>query len=76
MNRQTVGYIKYTTVQGDTFDIIARFHAYGEEKMASYIIKANPDYSDVIIFDAGIMLRIPVLNNADSPESLPPWRRS
>lgn len=69
-----IGYSEYTTVQGDTFDFIA-LKAYTDEKMASAVIAANPDYSDVLIFDAGAVLRIPIISGTDTPETLPPWRR-
>ena len=64
----------YTTVQGDTFDMVAlRF--YDEEKMASAIIQANPDYCDTLIFEAGVELKIPETASVSLPETLPPWRR-
>ena len=66
--------IYYTTIQGDTFDGIA-FEYYSDEKLASTIIDANPEYSDVLIFDAGIVLTIPILEDKeDTPASAPPWR--
>ena len=65
----------YVTVEGDTFDMLAlRF--YGQEKLASVIIQANPDYCDTLIFEAGISLVIPEVAEATLPESLPPWRRN
>ncbi|WP_270943210.1 tail protein X [Romboutsia lituseburensis] len=66
-------YDEYETIQGDTFDSIA-LDFYDEEYYASEIINANPDFGSVIIFDEGIVLKIPLLdikNNA----SLPPWKR-
>lgn len=68
------GYNYRVTVYGDTFDGIA-LSEYNEEKMAHYIINANPDYSDVLIFDAGITLKIPIVESVDLPDTLPPWRR-
>lgn len=67
-------YYKYTTKEGDTFDTIA-LNFYDEEKMATTIIEANPDYSDVIIFDADVELIIPIVENVDGIETTPPWRR-
>lgn len=66
--------IKYTTRQGDTFDELA-LQAYNSEKMAHLLIEANPDYADVLIFDAGIELTIPVDEEIVLPETLAPWRR-
>ena len=64
----------YITMAGDTFDGLAlRF--YNDEKLASTIIQANPDYCDTLIFEAGISLSIPVAAEVVMPETLPPWRR-
>lgn len=70
-----VGSFYYTTVQGDQFDAIA-LAAYGEERMASKIIEANPDHCDVLIFDAGVKLRIPIFERIETAENLAPWRRT
>ena len=59
---------------GDTFDSIALV-AYNEERMASTIIEANPDLSDVLIFEGGEAVRIPIVETVETPETLPPWRR-
>jgi len=66
-------YIDYTTILGDTFDELA-LQVYNNEKMASEIITANPDYADVIIFDEEVTLRIPVFDETATPETLAPWR--
>ena len=64
----------YITVEGDTFDALAlRF--YYDEKLASTIIQANPDYCDTLIFEAGVRLTIPAAASIVMPETLPPWRR-
>ena len=67
-------YNTYVTIEGDTFDALA-LAFYNNEKLASTIIQANPDYCDVLIFEAGISLKIPVATTVTPPESLPPWRR-
>lgn len=69
-----IGYNEYRTVQGDTFDSIA-LDVYDDEMMAGVIIAANPDYCDVLIFDAHTVLRIPIIDGTNIPETLPPWRR-
>ena len=43
----------HITSDGDSFDTLA-LHYYNDEKMASSIVQANPDYCDVLIFDAGV----------------------
>lgn len=63
----------YTTILGDTWDIIA-LKTLGSEMYLSEIIKANIHYADVITFSAGVVLDIP----ERSPEidgGLPPWKR-
>jgi hypothetical protein len=49
--RRVTGYKDYTTREGDTFDALA-LEMYGEETLSHYIIEFNPDYADVLIFDA------------------------
>ncbi len=68
------GYSDYYTAEGDTFDRIA-LDFYNEEKLAYLIINANPNDCDVLIFDAGVYLRIPTIDTVDYPDTLPPWRR-
>lgn len=70
-----IDYQTYKTAQGDTFDSIALAFYYDEMK-ASLIIEANPDYCDVLIFDAHIELKIPIIDGTTTPETLPPWRRN
>lgn len=65
---------KHITVTGDSFDKLALTY-YNNEKLASAIIAANPDYCDTLIFDAGVFLVIPDVSTVTLPETLPPWRR-
>jgi phage tail protein X len=69
----TKQYFNYTTQAGDTFDILA-LDVYNEEAKASLIIQANPQYADVLIFDAGTVLKIPVIE-PEAAATLPPWKR-
>lgn len=64
----------HITIEGDTFDLMALSY-YNDEKLASAIIQDNPDYCDVLIFDAGVALTIPDVSTVTPPETLPPWRR-
>lgn len=68
------GYNIIQTIEGDTFDKLA-LEYYNDEKQASLIIRHNLDYCDVLIFEAGVELRIPVVDDVELPETLPPWRR-
>lgn len=72
--RRVTGYKEYTTREGDTFDALA-LEMYGEETLAHYIIEFNPDYADVLIFDANVALRLPIVEDVEMPDTLPPWRR-
>lgn len=68
-------YIDYTTRLGDTFDELA-LQVYNDEKLASCIIRENPDYADVLIFEEQVALKIPVFDETETPETLAPWRRT
>lgn len=72
--RKIISYKEYMTRQGDTFDALA-LEMYGEETLAHYIIQFNPDYADVLIFEANVPLRLPIVENVETPDTLPPWRR-
>lgn len=72
--RRVTAYKEYTTCEGDTFDALA-LQLYNDERLAHYIIDFNPDYADVVIFDANVALRLPIVEDAETPETLPPWRR-
>lgn len=74
MSQQIAGYIKYIAQGGDTFDSIA-LAAYNEERMATTIIKENPDLCDVLIFEGGELVQIPIVETVTKPDTLPPWRR-
>lgn len=67
--------MKYKTVSGDTFDKIA-FKHYGDEKRALDIIEANIKYADTLIFQSGIDLSIPEIEETFNSSNLPPWKRS
>jgi phage tail protein X len=64
----------YTTVQGDTFDIVA-YKKYGVEHLWPKIIEANPEYKDVVFFSGGVKLHIPDVEIKTVKEVLPPWKQ-
>ena len=72
--RRVTAYKEYATREGDTFDALA-LEMYGDETLAHYIIDFNPDYADVLIFDANVALRLPIVEDVETPDTLPPWRR-
>lgn len=63
----------YTTVSGDTWDIVA-YKVYGNEMYMDTLIKANIEYKDTYIFPAGVVLNLPEIELTVS-ESLPPWKQ-
>ncbi|MCX4322317.1 MAG: LysM domain-containing protein [Lachnospiraceae bacterium] len=73
--RRVISYYEYITQEGDTFDLLA-LDMYNDERLAHYIIEYNPDYSDVIVFEGGALLKLPVVEAAETSETIPPWRRT
>lgn len=63
----------YTTISGDTWDIVA-YKVYGNEMYMDILIKANLEYKDIYIFPAGAVLVIPE-TSLEISESLPPWKQ-
>ena len=64
----------YVTHQGEAWDAIA-FRLWGQERFFMELVKANPQYRDVILFPAGVELAVPSRpENLRQPE-LPPWRQ-
>lgn len=64
----------HITAEGDTFDLLA-LEYYDDEKQASAIMAANPEYYSTLVFEAGTALIIPLAAVLTMPETLPPWRR-
>ena len=64
----------YETVSGETWDMIAYklWSDLGGEKLTSALIDANSEYSDVVIFSAGVKLVVPEVYIPAST-SLPAW---
>lgn len=64
----------YNAKAGDTFDIIA-YKAYrGNSYLASLLREVNPEYIDILVFNGGEVIKIPVISKAAS-ELVPPWRQ-
>ena len=64
----------YTCKSGESFDLLSG-QAYGQETMAGTIIRENPDMCDVVLFDGGETIGLPLVEAVESPDTLPPWRR-
>lgn len=64
---------EYKTIQGDTWDMIAK-NVYGGEKYLDYLMQNNFPLLDYLIFPAGIVLKVPELERK-SDLDLPEWRK-
>lgn len=65
----------YKTIQGDTWDIIAK-RVYGNELNLDVLIQANADYREVVIFSAGVVLDVPEIEKTVASDfGLPPWKQ-
>lgn len=66
--------LKYRTIQGDTWDIIAFkvYNSLGEERLMHLLIDANPLYRNYVCFPAGVILNVPEVEIPRS-NTLPPW---
>lgn len=63
----------YTTVQGDTWDIIA-LKVYGSEKHIGKIMLANPELANIIYFSANVEVICPDIE-IQASGNIPPWKR-
>lgn len=63
----------YTTIQGDTWDIIA-LRLYKEERYMHVLLEANSEYNKIIVFPANIVLQVPDIVIQEY-RNLPPWKR-
>lgn len=62
---------EYKTIQGDTWDLIS-YNIWENEFYTSDLIKANPEYNEIVFFNAGIVLNIPEIEVIDETVK-PPW---
>jgi phage tail protein X len=72
-------YREHVTIEGERWDQISLRH-YGEPFRYEPIIVANPEVAIVPILPSGLVLRIPLLDEAAESDvldaaDLPPWKR-
>ena len=71
-------FISHITVAGERWDQLA-WRYYGDATLFGPIIQSNPQIPIESVFEAGLMIGIPILmvNQAvpGTPTDLPPWRR-
>ena len=63
----------YTTIQGDTWDMIA-YKQLGSTDYMDQLISANLEHVGKLLFPAGVTLRLPEITETASG-NLPPWKR-
>ena len=59
---------------GEMWDQIALKY-YGDEMKASFLLANNQELTDILIFEGGEKVRIPIIQESELITSLPPWRR-
>nr|DAL57713.1 MAG TPA_asm: baseplate wedge protein [Caudoviricetes sp.] len=65
----------YTTVLGDTWDSIA-YRLFGDSKAYNSLLELNQEYSDIVIFSAGVKIKYQdKILVKTYEENVPPWRR-
>ena len=72
---EITGYLRHIAKTDETPDILALKY-YNNEFMASYILEANVQYNDVIVYEGGENLVIPVFDTIEDDSTQPPWKRS
>ena len=72
---EITGYLRHIAKTGETPDVLALKY-YNNEFMASYILEANVEYNDVIVYEGGEDIVIPIFDSIEDDSSLAPWRRS
>lgn len=63
---------KYTTVQGDTWDLIS-YKVYGSEKYIGNLMQANFVLLDYTVFPSGVKVFVPTLPIEETDDA-PEWR--
>lgn len=68
---------KYTTIQGDTWDLIA-YKLWQSEYLFPLLMEANPKHIDTVIFPGGVVLNVPDFDEIEEPDDIeiterPPW---
>lgn len=61
----------YTTIQGDTWDIIAK-RVYGSESYTSLLMRSNIRLIDIMVFSQGTVIDIP--DRPEHVETFQAWR--
>lgn len=73
MNNDDIFYYEYETLEGDTWDSIS-LDFYDSEYYVSIIMELNLEHIKTLVFDAGVTLKIPIIEEQEA-NTLPPWKR-
>lgn len=63
----------HKTKQGETWDMIS-LAEYGTPYKVAELVKANPFYCNILIFNEGVLLNVPTVE-VESVSTLPPWKK-
>ena len=70
---------KYTTLAGDTWDIIAK-RVYGDAHAFGALMDANPEHIETLIFSGGVELEVPEIETESTTDTdttdAAAWRES
>ena len=72
---EITGYLRHIARTDETPDILALKY-YNKEFMASYILEANVQYNNVIVYKGGEELLIPIFDTIEDDSTQPPWKRA
>jgi phage tail protein X len=68
-------FIEHVTLAGERWDLVAWIY-YGDPTLYSGIVMANPAVAVEPVFEAGIVLMVPILQqSAVMTTNLPPWKQ-
>jgi phage tail protein X len=66
--------LSYTTISGDTWDIIS-YKIYGSCMYMALLMDENEKYAETVIFPAGIVIKAPEIEvSTEMADTLPPWK--
>lgn len=51
----------YTTIQGDTWDLIA-YRLWGSEYLLPLLLEANPKHRETLFFSGDVVLNVPTID--------------
>lgn len=68
-------FIEHITLAGERWDLVAWTY-YGDPTLYSGLVMANPTVPVEPVFEAGIVLEVPILQqSAVMTTNLPPWKQ-